>query len=79
MRVTLMLDESVAKGFRSMGRGYQARINRILQTWLQLQILGHFDWDKVGDSILEENLDAAIAEYDEMERLQEERIKKGSE
>lgn len=37
VKVTLYLDKSVAKVFRAMGRGYQARINRILQTWIQLR------------------------------------------
>ncbi len=36
-KVTLYLDRSVAKVFRAMGRGYQARINRILQSWIQLR------------------------------------------
>ena len=37
-KVTLYLDQSVARMFRRMGKGYQARINRILQTWLQLKM-----------------------------------------
>ena len=39
VKISLWLDESVAKTFRKMGRGYQARINRILATWLQLKML----------------------------------------
>ena len=37
-KVTLYLDRSVARAFRAMGKGYQMRINRILQTWLQLKL-----------------------------------------
>ena len=37
--VTLRLDESVAKFYRAMGKGYQARINRLLATYAQMQIL----------------------------------------
>ncbi len=37
-KVTLYLDRSVAKTFKAMGHGYQARINRILATWVQMQI-----------------------------------------
>jgi hypothetical protein len=37
-KVTLYLDRSVAKVFRAMGAGYQARINRILATWLQMKM-----------------------------------------
>jgi uncharacterized protein (DUF4415 family) len=40
VKVTLYLDQSVAKVFRAMGRGYQARINRILQTWIQHRASG---------------------------------------
>lgn len=38
VKVTLRLDESVAKFYRAMGSGYQARINRILATYAQLKI-----------------------------------------
>ena len=37
-KLTLYLDRSVAKMFKAMGHGYQARINRILATWVQMQI-----------------------------------------
>ncbi|WP_299410001.1 BrnA antitoxin family protein [uncultured Roseobacter sp.] len=72
-----MLDESVAKMFRAMGRGYQARIDRILQTWLQQQILGFYEVDAIGDTILEENIEAYIADMDEQKRLQRVRIWRG--
>ncbi|MDR9395498.1 BrnA antitoxin family protein [Roseovarius sp. SYSU LYC5161] len=39
-KVTLYLDRSVAKFYRAMGKGYQARINRILATWAQMKIAG---------------------------------------
>lgn len=37
-KITLYLDRSVARFYRGMGRGYHARINRILATWAQLKI-----------------------------------------
>ena len=37
-KVTLYLDQPVARMFRAMGRGYQDRINRILETYLQMKI-----------------------------------------
>ncbi len=40
VKVTLYLDASVAKLFRAMGAGYQARINRVLSTWAQMKIAG---------------------------------------
>lgn len=39
-KLTLYLDQSVAKLFKGMGKGYQARINRILQLWLQMKMAG---------------------------------------
>ena len=35
--MTLYLDRSVARAFKAMGQGYQARINRILLTWIQMK------------------------------------------
>jgi uncharacterized protein (DUF4415 family) len=37
-KVTLYLDASVAKFFRAMGTGYQARINRLLTLYAQAKI-----------------------------------------
>lgn len=37
-KVTLYLEKSVARFYKSMGTGYQARINRILATWAQMKI-----------------------------------------
>ena len=39
-KITLYLDTSVARMFQAMGKGYQARINRILGTWLQMKMAG---------------------------------------
>ncbi|MFB0931086.1 MAG: BrnA antitoxin family protein [Ascidiaceihabitans sp.] len=36
-KVTLYLDAPVAKAFKAMGQGYQARINRILATYLEMK------------------------------------------
>lgn len=38
VKITLRLDESVVKFYRAMGGGYQARMNRVLQTYAQMQI-----------------------------------------
>ena len=37
-KVTLYLDKAVIAMFRKMGTGYQARINRILETWMQMKM-----------------------------------------
>jgi uncharacterized protein (DUF4415 family) len=47
VKVTLYLDASVAKFYRAMGNGYQARINRILGTWAQMKIGGFVESDRV--------------------------------
>ena len=38
VKVTLYLDQSVARVFKGMGHGYQARINRLLSAWVQMHI-----------------------------------------
>ena len=38
VKMTLYLDKAVAAMFRKMGQGYQARINRILETWMQMKM-----------------------------------------
>ena len=37
-KITLYLDRAVVRCFRAMGAGYQARINRILETWMQMKM-----------------------------------------
>ena len=37
-KVTLYLDRAVARMFKAMGKGYQGRINRILETWMQMKM-----------------------------------------
>ena len=37
-RITLLLDEPVAKFFRMKGRGYQALINEVLKTYAELRL-----------------------------------------
>lgn len=46
-KMTLYLDRNVIKFFRAMGHGYQARINRVLETYLQMKIADnvHFEMD----------------------------------
>ena len=38
VKVTLRLDASVARFYRGMGQGYQARISRILGLWAHMKI-----------------------------------------
>ncbi len=37
-KITIYLDTSVAKFYKAMGRGYQARVNRVLATFAQMCI-----------------------------------------
>jgi len=57
-KITLLLDDSVAKFYRAMGQGYQARINRILATFAQMRI------SQVRK--LEEMMEEELAKIDEM-------------
>ena len=59
-KVTLYLDRAVVKCFRSMGAGYQARINRILETWMQMKIADV----KALEMTLIDALDASQADID---------------
>ncbi len=38
VKITRWVDRSVAQFYRAMGKGYQARINRVLTTYAQLKI-----------------------------------------
>ncbi len=46
-KITLRLDDSVAKFYRAMGPGYQARISRILALWANM---------KIGDALRSEEM-----------------------
>ncbi|MCG6882253.1 MAG: BrnA antitoxin family protein [Silicimonas sp.] len=59
-KVSLYLDRAVIAMFRKMGQGYQARINRILETWLQMKIAEKAVYQRdvmeaLGDAIAEKN------------------------
>jgi len=45
-KVTLYLDRTVARAFKMMGKGYQARINRLLATWLQMRAAEMLETDE---------------------------------
>lgn len=45
-KVTLYLDRSVARLFKGMGSGYQARINHLLRTWMQMKIAQEVEIDE---------------------------------
>ena len=38
VKITIRLDQSVARFYRAMGKGYQARMNRVLATYAQMEI-----------------------------------------
>lgn len=56
VQITLRLDESVAKFYRAMGQGYQARISRILETYAQMKIAGALEWEARLEEMMEEGL-----------------------
>ena len=62
-KMTLYLDRAVAKMFRGMGQGYQARINRVLETWLQWKIAEMWRLEKDMDEMwLDAQEDASRSE-----------------
>lgn len=46
VKITLRLDDSVAKFYRAMGKGYQERINRVLATYAQMKIARVIEIDR---------------------------------
>lgn len=58
MKVTLRLDESVAKFYRAMGHGYQARINRILATFAQMRMAEV----RATERMIDQDMDRLLAE-----------------
>ena len=65
VHVTLRLDESVAKFFRAMGPGYQARINRVLATYTQMRIAGFLDIEHRFERMRDESGEAYMARIEE--------------
>ncbi len=53
-KVTLYLDRAVIQMFRKMGKGYQARINRVLETYMQMRIAERAGLQKEITEALEE-------------------------
>ena len=65
VHLTLRLDESVAKFFRAMGPGYQARINRVLATYTQMRIAGFLDIEHRFERMRDESGEAYMARIEE--------------
>jgi len=59
--VSLRLDESVAKFYRAMGHGYQARINRILATFAQMRMAEV----QMSERLIEKDLERLLREAEE--------------
>ncbi len=66
VKITLRLDESVAKFYRAMGPGYQARISRILGLWANM---------KIGEALQVE--EAIYAQMKILNRLDREAVERG--
>lgn len=71
-KVTLYLDRAVIAVFRRMGKGYQARINRILETWVQMKIVEKVVFqkeimDRVSEAINDKNREDPKTTWEEME------------
>lgn len=65
MHVTLRLGESVVKFFRAMGPGYQARINRVLNSYAQMKIAGFLEIERRIEQIRDESGEAFMARIEE--------------
>ena len=69
VKVTLRLDASVARFYRAMGQGYQARISRILGLWAHMKICDVLR--------LEEKYYAQMAQWNAKDREAEARGEEG--
>lgn len=66
VKLTIRIDASVARFYRAMGKGYQARMNRILATYAQMKI-GEVERaraleDRV-DALMRENLPEEMGDF----------------
>ena len=52
-RVTIRLDEDVVKWFKSMGPGYQPRINDVLRSFMHAKLMGLLQGDETMDAFRE--------------------------
>ena len=59
VKITIRIDTSVARFYRAMGKGYQARMNRILATYAQMKI-----GEVAPERALERELDAYYQRVD---------------
>ncbi len=51
-RVTMQMDADVVKFFKAMGEGYQARINRVLRTFMHYRLAGIVEGPDTTDYVL---------------------------
>jgi uncharacterized protein (DUF4415 family) len=55
-RITIRLDKDVLKFFRSMGPGYQPRINQVLRAFMHAKLMGVLEGDDTLDRFREQEM-----------------------
>ena len=55
-RITIRLDRDVVKFFRSMGPGYQPRINQVLRAFMHAKLMGLLEGDDTMDRFREQEM-----------------------
>jgi uncharacterized protein (DUF4415 family) len=55
-RITFWLDQDVLKFFRSMGPGYQARINQVLRAFMHAKLMGVLQGDDTLDRFRDQEM-----------------------
>lgn len=55
-RITIRLDRDVLKFFRSMGPGYQPRINQVLRAFMHAKLMGILEGDDTLDRFREQEM-----------------------
>jgi uncharacterized protein (DUF4415 family) len=55
-RITIRLDQDVLKFFRSMGPGYQPRINQVLRAFMHAKLMGVLEGDDTLDRFRDQEM-----------------------
>ncbi len=77
-RITIRLDQDVVKWFRSMGPGYQPRINSVLRTFMHAKLMGLIRGDETLDMFRDPIHEGAREpQWGDMQRAWDERGKRG--
>ncbi|MDS9467608.1 BrnA antitoxin family protein [Paracoccus sp. MBLB3053] len=74
-RVTIRLDDEIARFFRSTGADWQPRLNRVLSVWMHARLAGMIRGAETMDYMkrrIEDGLDGPRPRWGDLQRMEEE-------